>query len=334
MAGVVGFVVCWYALILLTHWLVWRELEGRLVATDRTAAVVVGTGALCLLVPLVLIIGYVLQRGLRHLTPGFFTSTMELVDVANDPAEKGGAAHASIVGTLQQTAMAVLLAVPLGVLTAVFLTEVKGPLVRPVRIFVDAMSGVPSIVAGLFIYAVWIVQLGNRFSGFTASMALAVLMLPTITRTAEVVLRLVPAGLREASLALGASEFRTTWSVVLPTAQNGLVTAVVLGVARAIGETAPLLVTAGASTAMNANPVSGQQESLPRYVYDLVRAPVDAQVDRAWSGALVLVALVLLLFTLARLIGSGKLHLPRRKRRRTPTVERRADGPLALEETP
>ena len=131
--------------------------------------------------------------------------------------------------------------------------------------FVDAMSGVPSIVAGLFVYAVWVSEFG--FSGFAAALALSISMLPTITRTCEEVLRLVPDGLREASLALGATEWRTTWSVVLPTAQAGLITAVILGVARAVGETAPLIATAFGASPMNANPFHGPQAALPLFVY-------------------------------------------------------------------
>src|SRR5207244_746388 len=160
---------------------------------------------------------------------------------------------------------------------------------RPVRIFVDAMSGVPTIVAGLFIFAFWIVGLGHGFSGFAATLAISVSMLPTITRTAEEVLRLVPDGLREASYALGSGEWRTTKGVVLPTAKSGLVTAVILGVARAIGETAPLIMTAFGSSIMNANPFSGAQDSLPLFVFRQIRQPEVALQQRAWAGALVLI---------------------------------------------
>ena len=183
------------------------------------------------------------------------------------------------------------------------------------------MSGVPSIVAGLFIYAVWIVQFGHGFSGFAASLALAVLMLPTITRTAEEVLRLVPDGLREASLALGAPEWRTTMRVVLPTARSGLITAVILGVARAVGETAPLIMTSFGATTMNVNPFDGAQASLPLSVYQLVSNPFASQQERAYAGAFILILTVLALFTLARLL--GRKRKPRTSPRKFAILRRR-----------
>lgn len=299
MSGVWGFGCLWVMAFLAMHYAVTSQLEGRLAAKDAVATAVVLGGAGLLLVPLVLIVGFVVVRGVRGLSAGFFTRDLSTTGTLDSG---GGLAHA-LIGSLEQVALAVVISVPLGVLTAVFLNEVRGPLRRPVRMFVDAMSGVPSIVAGLFIYAIWIVQFGHGFSGFAASLALAVLMLPTITRTAEEVLRLVPAGLREASLALGATEWRTIWGVVLPTARSGLITAVVLGVARAVGETAPLIMTSFGATVMNANPFSGAQASLPLSVYQLISNPFQAQQDRAYAGALLLVAMVLALFTTARLLG-------------------------------
>ena len=197
-----------------------------------------------------------------------------------------------------------------------FLNEIGGPLQRPVRMFVDAMSGVPTIVAGLFIYAVWEVTLGHGFSGFAAALAISISMLPVITRTAEEVLRLVPDGLREASLALGTSEARTTWGVVLPTARAGLVTAVILGVARAVGETAPLIMTSFGSSVMNANPFKDAQASLPIFIFRNISFPYAASQQRAWTGALILMTLVLVLFTTARVLanrqvgGSGRSTEP------------------------
>jgi len=179
-----------------------------------------------------------------------------------------------------------------------------------VRTIVNAMSGVPSIVAGLFIYAVWILQFHHTFSGFAASLALSILMLPTVTRTSEEVLRLVPDGLREASLALGAPEWRTTWSVVLPTARSGLITAVILGVARAVGETAPLIMTAFGSNSLNADAFSNPQQSLPLFVWQQYQLGGGLSgagpLYRAWTGALVLIGLVLLLFSLARLVARSR----------------------------
>jgi len=215
---------------------------------------------------------------------------------------EGGGAHA-IVGTLEQVGLAVLFSVPLGFLTALFLNEIGGKLARPVRLVVDAMSATPSILAGLFIYAVFILQFGQEQSGLAAALALTVLMLPTVTRTAEVVLRLVPGGLREGALALGGTEARMARLIVLPTARAGLATAVILGIARAVGETAPLLFTAGGAYRMTWNPIGDRQDSLPLFVYRLIRSPYDAQIDRAWTGAMVLLMIVLILFVIARLIG-------------------------------
>jgi phosphate transport system permease protein len=189
----------------------------------------------------------------------------------------------------------------------VFLNEIGGKGRRAVRMFVDAMSGVPSIVAGLFIYAVLVVGLGWGFSGFAGALALSILMLPTVTRTSEEVLRLVPDGLREAGLALGSQEWRVTWNVVLPTARSGLITAVILGVARAIGETAPLLFTAFGNTALNWNVFHGAQDSMSLFVYTLIRFPQAAEQQRAWTGAMILMFIVLVLFVIARIVGRGTL---------------------------
>jgi phosphate transport system permease protein len=298
--NIVGLWAIWYVAFLLVYRLVTNLHQGPLAARDKMMTVLIATGALIVLTPLVFIISYVVAKGLPAINGDFFTQDLSMTGTLD---VGGGAAHA-IVGTLQQIAIACVISVPLGVATAVFLNEVRGPLRRPVRLFVDAMSGVPSIVAGLFIFAVWIIEFGKSFSGFAAALAMSVLMLPSITRTSEEVLRLVPGGLREASLALGSTEWRTTWSVVLPTARAGLVTSVVLGVARAVGETAPLIMTSFGNSAMNANPFNGPQSSLPLYVYTLIRNPFEAQQSRAWGGALVLIVLVLVLFTVARVIGA------------------------------
>jgi phosphate transport system permease protein len=162
------------------------------------------------------------------------------------------------------------------------------------------MSGIPSIVAGLFIYTMWIVRFHEGFSGLAAAMALSVLMLPTVARTAEEVIKLVPNGLRESSLALGAPEWKTTTRIILPAARSGLVTATVLGVSRIAGETAPLLMTAFGSDAVNTNPWHGPQSALPLFAFQRVRNAIPTQIARGWAGALVLIVLVLALFTLAR----------------------------------
>ncbi len=305
LSGPAGFGVLWYATFAGIYWVVVRDTEGRLAAADRLASLVVASVAIGLLIPLVLIVVFVTAKGIGAVTVNFFTKT-ELGIGPLDPATRGGALHA-IVGTLEEVGLATLVSVPLGILTALFLNEVGGRWARPVRMFVDAMSGVPSIVAGLFIYAVWVVGLGRGFSGLAAAFAMSILMLPTVTRTVEEVLRLVPDGLREASLALGATEWRTTANVVLPTARSGMVTAVILGVARAIGETAPLIMTAFGASLLNLNPVKGAQDNLPLYIYKNIRSPLPAQLQRAWTGALVLIALVLTLFVIARVVGRSKL---------------------------
>lgn len=314
-SGALGFVVVWYLLFLLISWSGVRRIHGAVRAKDHLVRVVVWSGASLAIVPLVLIVIYVIGKGYHALRPQFFVEDQRFVGALSEATE-GGGSHA-IVGTLQQVGLATLIAVPLGITAAVYLNEVKGRLSKPLRTVVDAMSAVPSIVAGLFIYAAWILALGNQQTGLAGSLALAVLFLPTVTRTAEVVLRLVPGGLREASLALGGTEWRTTSRVVLPTSRSGLVTAVILGVARVIGETAPLILTVGGAFVMNWNPLEGKQDSLPYFVFRLIRFPQEAQIARAWTGALVLLMLVLILFVIARAIGGrGPDHIGRFKRYR------------------
>ena len=323
-ANPAGLAVWWYLAFLVVYWLVVRRTEGRLIARDRLWTVLIMTGAAATVVPLVLIVVFVLIKGVATIRPHFFFST---VDVCGSlaPATCGGIGHA-IVGTLEQVGIAMLISVPIGVMCAVFLNEIGGRLRRPVRLVVDAMSGVPSIVAGLFIYAIWVVGLHAGFSGFAASLALSILMLPTVTRTSEEVLRLVPDGLREGALALGASEWRTVWSVVLPTARNGLITAVILGVARSVGETAPLLLTSFGASVYNANPFSGPQEALPHFVYEYIHFhPDTGPYKRAWSAAVVLIFLVLGLFTLARIV-SARMSIDSRQRKAASRARLRSAG--------
>ena len=309
--GGLGFVLCWIATFAFVYWLVERDLHGSLAASDRVASVLIASAAVAVIVPLVTIIVFVVVRGARYLRLGFFTET--LANAGPDAAATEGGALHSIVGTFMQVGIAMLISVPLGVLAAVFLNEIGGRFARPVRGLVDAMSGVPSIVAGLFIYAVVLIQFGTGFMGFAGGLALSVLMLPSVIRTSEEVLRLVPDGLREASLALGAPQWRTVSRVVLPTARAGLITAVLLGVARAVGETAPLIMTSFNSFVTNVNPFEAAQSSLPMFVFTQVRSSSNEQVNRAWAGALVLITLVLLLFTLARTLGRSKFGKPKRR---------------------
>ncbi len=302
--GILGFIGVAFVTSVFIYWLVVRDLEGPLAAADKVVTVLIAAGAVCVLIPLVVIVVYVTLKGVKALRIGFFFRDLAAIGPL-DPATAGGGLHA-IVGTLQQVGIAVLISVPLALLVAIFLNEVGGRIARPIRFVVDAMSGVPSIVAGLFIFAVWIVQFDNDFSGLAGALALSVLMLPTVIRTSEEMLRIVPDGLREASLALGSSEWRTTVGVVLPTARAGLVTATILGVARAVGETAPLIMTSFGASILNVNPFEEAQSSLPLMTYALIRSPQQSQVDRAWTSALVLIAIVLALFITARVLGSRK----------------------------
>jgi phosphate transport system permease protein len=319
--GWLGFLVVAYITFLALFALVTADRVNGLVARDRVATVAITSGAVVLLAPLLWLVGYVILKGLPALRPSFFTEDQRGITPTMEATE-GGGSHA-IIGSLLQVGLALVMTVPLALATAVFLNETRSRFRRPVRIFVDAMSGLPSIVAGLFIYAVLILPFGSSgtifgFNGFMASLALAMIMLPTVTRTIEVVLRLVPDGLREASLAMGASRARTVWSVVLPTARSGVTTAVVLGIARAVGETAPLLFTSFGYTLFNSNPFSGAQESLPLFVFRNIQQPDASAIERGFTGALVLMIIVLILFAIARFAGRDR---SRRTTRRTRTTE-------------
>jgi len=218
---------------------------------------------------------------------------------------------------VEMLALSTFMSVPLGIAAAVYLAEVGGRAARPVRTLVDAMTSLPDIIAGLFILAFIVLTIGVPKSGFAASLALAITMLPIVARAAETVLRIVPGTLREASYALGGSQWRTVLMVVLPTARSGLATAVVLAMARGIGETAPVLLVAGYSRVMNVNPFANWQTSLPLYTYDEIQSPETADHIRAFGAGFVLIILVLILFTIARRIGGGTPgELTRRQRRR------------------
>jgi phosphate transport system permease protein len=275
----------------------------RLAATDRVFSVLMVTGALIVLGVVLFIVGWVAWKGVPHLRWSLFIHDQKAFTPA-DPniLNKIGVAH-EIVGTAEEVGIAAAIGVPVAVITAVFLNEVRGWGTRMVRTVVTAMSGLPAIVAGLFIYAMFVEDGLTKYSGVLASLALFILILPSVTRTTEEVLRIVPGGLREASLALGSSEFRTVWSVVLPTARSGMITASLLGVAIAVGETAPLLFTSFGSSVMNKNPFHGAQGSLPLGVYVNAREPQAVLINLAFVTAFILLSLVLILFVLARLLG-------------------------------
>jgi len=266
---------------------------------DRAFAILCWAAFGVALVPLVSVIALVVRKGAPRFDVAFLTHSMRGIG----PRDTTGGAYHAIIGTLEQVGLASLLAIPIGLLAAVYVVEHgRGPLVPAVRFVTDVMTGVPSIVAGLFVFTFWVLALGQGFSGFAAALALAILMLPTVVRTTEVVLGLVPDSLREASLALGVPRWKTVVRVVLPTAMSGITTGVVLAIARVTGETAPLLLTALNFDSINTNPFHGQQAGLPSYVFAQAGQPQQSALDRAWAGALTLLLLVLLLNLVARLI--------------------------------
>jgi phosphate transport system permease protein len=271
------------------------------VVRDRLASTTVHAAAAVVGAALVWTIGFIFARGLEAL-PHLNLVTEDMSGVGpRDPFDRGGILHA-IAGSLIQVGIAVAITVPLGIGTAVFMTEVGGRYARIVRTVVEAMTALPSIVAGLFIYTTLIIGLGVDRSGLAAAMALAVMMLPIIARASDVVLRVVPGGLREASLALGASRWRTVWHVVLPTARPGLATALILGIARGIGETSPVLLTSGAASFLVLDPTDGVMNSLPLFIYTTVRSGEPMYIARAFAAATVLLVIVLALFVAARLL--------------------------------
>jgi phosphate transport system permease protein len=271
----------------------WRRAKDHLATT-----LLIGSAVLAVL-PLVAVLGFTVAKGLERFN-GFFLSHSMRGVAEQDPL--GGAYHA-IVGTLEQVGIATVIAVPFGVMVAIYLVEYSsGRLGRVVSFFVDVMTGLPSIVAGLFILALWIIALHQSFSGFSGSLALIILMLPTVVRSAEEMLKLVPDALREGSYALGIQKWVTIVRIVLPTALPGIVTGVMLAIARVTGETAPLLVTVFGNTAINANPFSGAQAALPLFVFSEAGLPNDTAIARAWAGALTLILIVLLLNVIARVV--------------------------------
>ncbi len=273
--------------------------EPRPVVIDRVVAAMIHVATLIVGLALLSTIVFILVRGLEAL-PHLSLITQDMSGVGpRDEFNRGGILHA-IVGSLIQVGIAIVITVPLGIGTAVFMTEVGGKYAKIVRTVVEAMTALPSIVAGLFIYTILIVALGMSRSGLAAALALAVMMLPIIARAADVVLRVVPGGLREASLALGASRWRTVWHVVLPTARPGLATALILGVARGIGETSPVLLTSGAASFLVTNPTDGVMNSLPLFIYTTVRSGEPMYIARAFAAATVLLFMVLVLFVMAR----------------------------------
>ena len=302
MQGTLGFVVVGFGIFVATYAVLVSLTEDRQAVIDRVMAVMLTSAAVLAGGALFSVVVFTLWRGRQAL----LKSNFYLEDMSRtgplDPLSQGGIAHA-IVGTLIQVMLALIITVPLALACAVFLNETGGRTAGLVRTVVTAMTALPSILAGLFIFATWILILGFERSGLAASIAISIMMLPIIIRSADLVLRLVPGNLREASSALGAPHWRTVWHIVLPTGRSGLTTAVILGVARGIGETAPVLLTAGFTSTMNVDPLKGPMVSLPLAAFEFVRSPQPALVARGFATAAVLMILVLILFTIARIIG-------------------------------
>jgi phosphate transport system permease protein len=294
-----------------------RKFKNALATTLVTAAFLVA------LVPLVWLLWTVLSKGLQVvMKSSWWTESQRGVL----PADAGGGALHAIIGTLEQVALCSVISVPIAILVGIYLVEYgRGPLARATTFMVDILTGVPSIVAALFIYAVFISTFGVLGSGWLVSFALVILMIPVIVRTTEEMLRLVPNELREASYALGVPKWKTITKIVLPTAFTGLVTGVILGLARVAGETAPLLILVGYSAGLNSNLLSGPQGTLPGLIYDqftnlnhatgsgayhldangnrVAGSVANYAPDRMWGAALTLIVIVLFLNLAARFVG-------------------------------
>ena len=299
-----------------------RARKDQIMRVLFTATFVVAT------IPLISLLWTTVANGAKRLNVGFLTHNMTGVIGGNPTAVGGygGVLHA-ILGTLEITLGAMVISIPIGVMCAVYLIEYAkdGRLAKTIRLLVDVMSGIPSIVAGLFALSLFAIVCGpGTFNGFEGSVALALLMLPTVCKSSEEMLRIVPNELREASLALGVTKQRTITKVVLRTALPGIVSGSILAVARVIGETAPLLMTAGYIVSTNVNLFSGQMTTLPVYVYQeysklTANCPPNAgascvttiPMERAWSAALVLIVIVLVLNLIGRIV--AKVFAPKKK---------------------
>lgn len=317
-----------YLAYLLTAYLSFRATAGSRVGLDQLMrGLIYGAFAIALL-PLISLLWTVVSNGaMRAFSSAFLNQTMNGVTGLNDQnyfdgnADFIGGAYHAIIGTLEITAIATIISVPIGMFTAIYLVEyAQGTrLSKAIRFFVDVMTGIPSIVAGLFAFALFgsIFGVGTK-NGIAGAIALAVLMMPTVVRNSEEMLRIVPNELREAALALGVPKWRVIYKVVLPTAASGLASGITLAIARVIGETAPLLVAVGGFYALNTNPLSGPIQTLAVYAYEMFTKPLnpgfrDPSLERAWAAALILVLIVVALNLTARLI--ARLFAPKKSGR-------------------
>jgi phosphate transport system permease protein len=317
LSGALGFILVAYLLFIVVYAVLVSMDETKSAVRDRVAATIIHSIAFLMLLALVFVVVFTVLRGWEALVnSNFYTQDMAAAGPL-DPLDMGGVFHA-IVGTLIIIAIALVIVIPLGLACAVFLNEIPGPFTRLVRTITEAMTALPSIVAGLFIYASLILIFGLPKSGFAAALAISVMMLPIMIRSADVVLRLVPGSLKEASYALGAGQWSTVWRVTLPTAKSGLMTSIILGTAMGIGETAPVLLTAGFTASLNTNPTTGPMISLPLATWEFVKSPEPSMIARGFGTAAVLMLLVLILFAIARIIGGrgpGNLTKFQQKRR-------------------
>ncbi len=305
LSGKLGFAAAYFFFASLLIFVQQLRLRDLAAAKDSLLSSFAFLAMTLTLIPIVSIVSTVFLKGYKGIHFGLFTNDMTLAPV-NDPVTSGGLIHA-LIGTLIMVGGALIVSFPIGLLTALYLTEIRGNLARPIKFLVQAMSGVPSIVAGLFILSILVIPVTQELTGLMGSLALSILMIPTIARTAEEMLLLIPNDLREAGVALGATQWRTVSGVVVPAAKSGLVTAVILGIARIIGETAPILLVSGGADALNFNPTSGPMGSLPFYIWKaFLTGGTEEAYARAWGGMLILLILIMVLFGLARYLSGRK----------------------------
>ena len=320
-SGIIGAVIVTWILFVSYYAVLISFDENRMTVRDRLSAVVVQSLAVLVFAALVFVVIYTFVQGWPALVHLNFYTQDGRFGGPTSPLTQSGALHA-VVGTLIMLGIALGIALPFGLLAAVFMNEVPGPYSRFIRIVVDAMTAMPDILAGLFVFSI-LVLTHRSGSGFAAACALAITALPIICRASDVVLRLMPAGLTEASYALGAGQWRTVRLVTLPTVRSGLATAVILGAARAVGETAPVLLTTIASEYLTTNPF-GKMNSLPLLAYTSVQEPEPVEIARGFGSASLLLVLVVVLFTIARLIGGrGPGQLSRGQQSRRAAASRR-----------
>lgn len=268
---------------------------------DQLARVVMWGAFAIALIPLVWILGSaVLKGGQMLLDVNWWGQSQSGITARR---EGGGAVHA-IQGTLIQAAVTALISVPIGVLTAIYLVEYgRGRLAKTVSFMVDILTGIPSIVAALFIYALWVTTFGFQRIGFAVCLALTMLMIPTVVRSTEEMLKLVPNELREASYALGVPKWKTIMRIVVPTSFSGIVTGILLGLARVMGETAPLIILGPYTAVIATNLFDGLMPTLPTMIYQNYGESLQPSVDRVWGAALTLILIIFLLNILGRFVG-------------------------------